>query len=257
MKISNYLLTLAIALATGSSAAAQDFKISVQNVKEGKLTLENFPGDLPVEGYSGSEIIITTDSDVKTPERAKGLKPVYAQGTDNTGIAIAMEKNGNQVTLKCLLPIYKRANYKVKVPDNFSVKIDRECGNGDDVEVSGVKNEIEIKNCHNVKLKNISGPLVVSTISGDIDVIFTELSKDKSVSLAAISGEIDITIPAKSGVDLEMKTVTGNLYSDFDFSAPDKGIKQVGGSKITSKLNGGGISFKITNISGNIFLRKS
>jgi lia operon protein LiaG len=257
MKIRNYLFTIALVTIIAGNATAQDYKIPVQNTKEGKLTLENFPGNLPVEGYSGTEIIITSDADVKPPERAKGLKPIYAQGTDNTGLAIAMEKNGNQVTLKCLLPIYKRINYKIKVPDNFSVKVERECGNGGDLEVTGIKNEIEIKNCHNVKLKNISGPLVVSTISGDIDVSFSELSKDKPVSLAAISGEIDITIPSKSGVDLEMKTITGNLYSDFDFSAPDKGIKQVGGSKITSKLNGGGSSLKITNISGNIFLRKS
>lgn len=239
-----------------SALHAQDYKIPVQNVKEGKLTLNDFPNDLPIEGYSGTDIIITSDLSGQPPARAKGLQPVYSGGTDNTGLAVSVEKNGSHVTLQCLLPITKSANYKIKVPDNFSVEVDNECGHAGDVMVSNVKGEVAVKNCQGIQLKNISGPLVLSTISGDIDIVFASLSKDRSVSIASISGEIDVKVPATAGMDIELSTVSGNIYSDFDFPADDKKMKRIGGNSVKTQLNGGGASIKLSNVSGNIYLRK-
>ncbi len=124
-KALTYLLSLGLAVCTTITLNAQ-YKLTVQNTKDGKLTLNDFAEDLPIEAYNGTEIIVTSDREGKTPDRAKGLKPVYADGTDNTGFGVSVEKNGNQVTLQCLLPITQSANYKIKVPDNFSIKVDNE-----------------------------------------------------------------------------------------------------------------------------------
>src|SRR3954447_23924934 len=207
MKPISYLLLLTFFLLAKLTGHAQDYKIPVQNVKYGKLTLNNFPGDLPVEAYNGNEIIISSDRLGKMPDRAKGLKPVYADGTDNTGMGVAMEKNGNQITLECLLPITQSASYKIRVPDNFSIQVHNECGHAGDVTVENVKGEVEITNCQDIKLKNVTGPLVLSTISGDITVSVNMISKDKPVSFASISGDIDVTLPSNAGVDLEMQTI--------------------------------------------------
>lgn len=257
MKPFNYVVMLGIAACITFSAKAQDYKIAVQNTKEGKLTLNDFPNDLPIEGYSGTEIIITSDLPATPPERAKGLQPVYAGGTDNTGHAVTLEKNGSHVTLQCLLPITKSANYKIKVPDNFNIEVNNECGHAGDVKVANIKGEVAIQNCQGITLKNVSGPLVLSTISGDIELSFTSLSKDRSISLASVSGEVDVTLPAQTGVDLEIQTISGGVYSDFDFPADDKKMKRIGGNSVKSQLNGGGATLKITNISGNIYLRKA
>jgi lia operon protein LiaG len=259
MKAINTLGSIGILLSLFAcmSAHAQDHKIVVQNTKEGKLTLNNFSGDLPIEGYNGTEIIITSDRPEKAPSRAKGLQPIYADGTDNTGIGVSVEKNGNQVTLQCLLPITQSANYRIKVPDNFSITVDNECGNSGDVTLSNIKGEIDIKNCQGINLKNVSGSLVLSAVSGDIEVVLADVNKDKPVSIAAISGEIDVTVPAKAGIDIQMENISGGIYSDFDFSTEKKSLKRVGGNNsVKGQLNGGGADFKITNISGNIYLRK-
>lgn len=255
MKHMNYVLVIMLCLISFGKLQAQEYKVAVQNTKDGKLSLKNFPGDLPVEGYSGSEIIITSDMADKTPDRAKGLKPVYPGGTDNTGIAVSVEKNGNQVIVQCLLPITKSANYKIKVPDNFSVGIDNECGNSAKVSVANIKGEVAVKNCDDIKVNNVSGPLVLSTISGSINIKFASLAKDRTISLASISGDIDVTVPAATGMDVELNNISGGIFSDFNFE-DDKGLKRVGGNAVTSKLNGGGAHLSITNISGNIYLRK-
>lgn len=259
MKAILYLFSLSVALCGSMYIHAQEFRIPVQNIKEGKLTLNDFPGNFPIEGYSGSEIIITCDRGTKASDRAKGLHPVYADGVDNTGMAVSMEKNGNNVTLQCLLSITQSANYKIRVPDNFNVKVDNDCGHSGDVSASNIKGELAIKNCQSITLKSVSGPLVLSSISGDIEVTLTEIIKDRPVSIAAISGEVDVTLPANAAVDVQMENITGGIYSDFDFSGntEKRSLKRVGGNnRVHGQLNGGGADLKITNISGNIYLRK-
>ncbi|MBS1663467.1 MAG: hypothetical protein JST68_20665 [Bacteroidetes bacterium] len=253
-----YIFSLLALLAIVNWASAQEFKVAASNTKEAKLTLQDFNGDLPIEGYNGNEIIVTsTHGKFEAPERAKGLKPLYGGGTDNTGIGLFMEKNGNAVTLRCLVPFTQSSGYKIKVPENMALMIARDCPRGGETTVQNMKNEIEFNGCHEINLKNVSGPLVISTISGGVGVVFSEINKDKPTSISAVSGEVDVTLPAKAAVDLEMSTVSGNMYSDFDIPSPaSKDMRRVGGSGIKTQLNGGGTTLKLRNISGNIYLRK-
>jgi len=243
-------------LLTAGIAAGQEYKLAIQNTKDSKLILANFPHDLPIEGYSGSEIIITsTNGDFAPPERAKGLRPIYPGGNDNSGLGLDVEKNGNEISVTCMLPITKSADYKIKVPDNLALEIESGCERASNITVTGMKNEIDIQSCHAIDLKNVTGPLVLSTISGNINVTFTGMP-DKPVSINAISGEIDITIPAKTAASLDLRTVGGAFYSDFDFTEPKNNMKKVVGAELTYSINGGGPKFTIATVSGNVYIRK-
>lgn len=252
-----YVIPFLLTVFVFGRLSAQEYKVTVENTKEGELTLEEFTGDLPIEGYSGNEIIITCEGErFDVPERAKGLKPVYGGGTDNTGIALFMEKNGNKVSFRCLLGIGKSANYHIRVPENLALKIHRGCEKGGETTIENMKNEVDFDGCQEVNLKKVTGPLVISTISGGVNVVFSEISKEKPISIAAISGEVDVTIPATAAVDLEMSNMSGNMYSDFDLSQDSKSMRRVGGGNVRATLNGGGTAIKINSISGNIYLRK-
>jgi DUF4097 and DUF4098 domain-containing protein YvlB len=139
----------------------------------------------------------------------------------------------------------------------MALEITRECGKDRSTTISNIKNEVDFKGCQGVTLSKVTGPLVVSTISGGVNVVFTDVAKDKPISISAISGEVDVTMPAKTAFSLEMSTVTGNMYSDFEFPAPANGMNRVGGGKIRADLNGGGTAIRLHNVSGNIYLRKS
>jgi lia operon protein LiaG len=257
MKTRTVFLASILILSASNMIKAQEYKIPAENSKEGMLSLDGFSGDLTIEGYSGSDIIFSSaNKEYEVPERAKGLKPVYSGGTDNTGIGLSVEKDGNQVKVTCLLPFTKSGEYTIKVPENMSVKVQSQCQNSNNVIIQKMKNEIEIQNCYAINLKDVSGPLVLSTISGDIDITFGTISTDKPFSINAISGNIDITLPPKIAADIEMGSVTGTMYSDFDFSDSSKDMKRVGGNQLNYKLNGGGIRFRLATISGNIYLRK-
>ena len=65
-----------------------------------------------------------------------------------------------------------------------------------------------------------------------------------------------MTIPSKSALNMDMSTITGGLYSDFDITETDKDLKRIGGNNISFDLNGGGSKFSIVTVSGNVYLRK-
>src|SRR5260370_32139723 len=118
MKQMKYSCLLPASLCTGLITGAQpmEYKVSVADMKEAKLILEDFTDDVAIEGYAGSEIIVSGGVHFAN-DRAKGLKAVYAGGTDNTGLAVYMEKNGNRITLRCLLFFKQKTAYEIKVPE--------------------------------------------------------------------------------------------------------------------------------------------
>ncbi len=257
MKIKIFIITLIVLQQMNYSIKAQEYKVPAENSKDVILNLEGFTGNLNIEGYSGNEIIFSAPgSQIEVPDRAKGLKPIYPGGTDNSGLGLSVEKNGNLIDATCILPFTKKREFTVKVPENISIKVKSECQNSSDIFINNMKNEIEIQTCHDIDLKNVSGPLVLSTIAGDINIIFSSLSNNNPISINSISGDIDITLPDKTAADVDLQTVTGTMYSDFDFSENSKDMKRVGGNQVSCKLNGGGPKYSIVTVSSNIYLRK-
>ena len=151
MKIS--LIALLIFFSAGI-LSAQEYKITVTNSpKDGRLILKDFSGSLPIEGYNGTDIIITsTSEDLTPPDKAKGLKPIFPAGTDNTGIGLDVEKTDNMITVTCLLPFTRDGEYKLRVPENLTLEITSGCERNTDISVQNMKNEIDIKTCHDIKL---------------------------------------------------------------------------------------------------------
>lgn len=236
---------------------AQEYRVTVQNNSDGKVVLNGFSGNLPVEGYAGNEILITSAAGkLSVPERAKGLTPIYPSGTDNSGIGVSVEKNGNTVTLTCLIPFTRKTDFSVKIPDNLSLSIESGCENSSEISISNMKNEIDVNNCHDINLKNVTGPLVLSTIAGDITVMLNTLSSDKPFSINSVSGDVDVTLPAKTAVNVDLSSINGGFYSDFEVTVTNKDLKRIGGNHLNFSLNGGGFKFGISTVNGNIYLRK-
>jgi DUF4097 and DUF4098 domain-containing protein YvlB len=130
------------------------------------------------------------------------------------------------------------------------------CERSSNISITGMKNEIDVENCHGIDLKNVSGPLVLSTIAGDINITFGIIATDKPFSINTVSGDVDITLPVKTATNIELGTINGSFYSDFDLTDNQKDLKRIGGSHLSAALNGGGFKFSIVTINGNIYLRK-
>jgi hypothetical protein len=91
----------------------------------------------------------------------------------------------------------------------------------------------------------------IETINGDImiDGVTTE------INAKSISGFIDLAMANNRQADLEMKTISGTLYTDLDINASssEKSFPVV----VKHKINNGGVPVNLETISGDIFVRKS
>lgn len=257
MKNVNKIIIGLLIILPALSLSAQSYKVTSPTGNDAMLVLKGFSGDMPIEGYAGSDIEITTEAEkVTPPDRAKGLKAIYPAGTDNSGIGVFVDKKGNVTTITCLIPFTRRSEYSFRIPENLSVTVESGCENNNNISITGLKNEINIKNCQDITLNNVKGPLVLSTISGDITITANELTSGKPFSINSISGDIDLTLPPKAAMNVDLNTVSGGVYTDFDIAETKDNMRRVGGSQISFALNGGGTNLSISTVSGNVYLRK-
>lgn len=132
---------------------------------------------------------------------------------------------------------------------------------GSSVNFSNIDGDLEIKtNNADIKLNNVTGPIVANSISGRLTAVFSALNQSTPSSISLISGDLDITLPATAKATLSMKSISGEIYSDIDLNLKSgkDGMSRVGGGhNITGNMNGGGVNLQLNTISSNIYVRKA
>lgn len=225
-----------------------------------KVSIVIEKAEIEVSGYAGNEIQIeATGNFAGPPERAKGLKPLYNDAEDNTGIGLDIKEAGGVMTVK--KATYQHATYKIKVPNNADVKVEILDWQHDDIDIKDISGEVEIiGKSSNIKLTNVTGPIVSNTVNGNVDVVFTKVNQTKPSHISTINGYVDVTMPADTKAKLAMSTFHGDIYTDLDIKfATDektKGLTALRRNISGASINGGGVEMTLKSINGDLYLRK-
>jgi len=92
----------------------------------------------------------------------------------------------------------------------------------------------------------------LNTISGQVEL----KGMVGKMTVHSISGFIDYAVPSNCKAQLNLSTVSGNVYSDLKFDEkPEKEISWIG-SKHKLSFNGGTQDIALKTVSGDIYLRK-
>ena len=232
-----HLLLCACLLGCLSSVFAQEYKTKLTNAKDYKVTIDMSGGNVKVEGHNGDDVVIMASSGYEAPpERAKGLKPLYNSAVDNTGIGLSVTSANGGLTIE--KATRKPIAYTIQLPKNVAVLYQQMNWQGAKVTINNIDGDLEVRtNNANIDLNRVTGPVVANTISG----------------------EIDITLPPTAKSNLKLRTITGEVYSDFDLGVKHTkdGMAKVGGSSnVDGTTNGGGVEMQLKTISRNIYIRK-
>ena len=246
--------TLALLMVFGISMA-QEYKLAKSS---GKLVIKEV-GSVSIEGYTGNEIVFTSiDFRPEKDKRAEGLKAINSMGLDdNTGIGLSVIDKGTTVEVYQL----KREGPKIKimVPRGVSISYSHSSPHGSDFKLKNVESEIEVSTVHNnVHLENITGPMAVKTVHGDIDALLSDNLKNP-VNIVSAHGAVDVTIASTAKLNIGMSTSYGEIFVDpaikIEFETKDE-WKVYGSNKVKGKINGGGMEFTLSSSHNNIYLRK-
>ncbi len=90
----------------------------------------------------------------------------------------------------------------------------------------------------------------LETISGNIEI--PQLKN--AIQAKSISGFIDVGLDPSAKKELVFKSVTGEIYTDFDLQLDENSTPF--SKKLNAPLNGGGELVALETISGDIFFRK-
>lgn len=90
----------------------------------------------------------------------------------------------------------------------------------------------------------------LETISGDIEI----KGLNGAVRAKTISGFVDLDRKASAAANLDFRSVTGEIYTDFDIKLDEKSTSY--SKKVRTGLNGGGSDVVAETVSGDIFFRK-
>ena len=103
--------------------------------------------------------------------------------------------------------------------------------------------------CGDVELTGNARELHFSSSSGDLQATLQQAPEQ--MELHAKSGDCEVRLPGEEGFTLQFSTVSGELDSDFDLVGP---IGKRSGEALY--LDGGGRTYRISSVSGDISLRR-
>lgn len=253
-------ITMAILMAlTTQLARAQKYSHKLANNAQNGIEFSLSRSEISVEGYDGNEVVIRNNDYEAPPERAKGLRPLYGGGQDNTGIGLSVEENNG--VLKVVQASSQGGDYEVKVPNNVRLMIEQVNFGDGDIKVANHRGEIEIKSkTGDIDLKDVTGPVIANSTSGSVDITFSSVSSANPTSISLISGYIDVTMPASTKADMHLSSTSGEIYTnlDLDMKGDKDNMQRLGGGRnIEATLNGGGVEMELKTVSGDVYLRKA
>ena len=235
----------------------QDYKMAKNT---GRLEIKEL-NHVTVEGYTGNEIIFSSnneDRDEDEDKRSKGLRAVSSLGLeDNTGLGISVQDKGGIIEVYQLKKM-DGPEITIKVPKGVVVSYSHSSPYGDDVSFKNIEGELEVTTVHNsVELNNVTGPISVKTVHGDIDATFSAPLKSP-VLIASVHGHVDVAMPASTKAALRLGTSWGEIFVDPEFKIEfDQKSGMVKHSdNLSGKINGGGLEVNLSSTHDNVYLRK-
>lgn len=249
------LVAAALLLASGH-LLAQDYKLAKST---GKLILKDI-NHVTIEGTSGNEIIFSSlDGRSDKDNRATGLRAINSMGLeDNTGVGLAVVDKGTTYEVYQLKKM-DGPRVKILVPKGVSISISHSTPHGEDIKIRNLESEVESSTVHTgVHLENVTGPLNIKTVHGEIEADFSTGIKSP-IRLSSTHGLVDVTLPVATKANLSMGTSWGEIFVDpalkLEIESTGDMVKY-SSNKVTGKLNGGGIEIELKSTHDNVYLRK-
>lgn len=266
-----YALCMLLAIPAAAGQVTKSDRATVEfsdPSRPGLLEVSTHTGSITVKGTSRKDVSVEarvrTRPVSETPPEKDGMKRIKLVAA--TGLEI--EEKNNIMTVEVSSNM-KAVDLVIEVPLNTSLKL--EGHNNGDIIVENIQGEIEAEH-HNgpLTLTGISGSIIANTHNGEVRVVFDRIDPEKPMSFITYNGNIDVTFPPTIKATAVLKTVMGEILSDFDLTLETKPVKRQkderdkGGKfkisfeeNIYGTINGGGPEYRFETRNGDIILRSS
>ena len=220
-------------------------------------------GGLAIEGFDGNQVVVESQP-IESEDEIEEVDGMFR--IPNTSVGLTIEEHDNTVSIGTSWT-GSGVRLNVKVPRRTSLRV--QVTNGDDLVVSGVSGEHELKNVNgSIEARDMSGSVVATATNGDLTVEFQEITKDTPMSFVSWNGDVDVTFPPSLQATLKLQAGQGEILTDFDLtlqaSAParteekrGKGYRVELNREVVGTVGGGGPEMRFKTFNGNVLVRKA
>ena len=229
-------------------AFQQDFNQTLPLTADGRLTLDNVNGRVEIHGWDQNTVAIKALKHGKTRDSVEALKIEVDARPDRITIHTKQPDNWlgwkkDSATADYILQVPRHAQLGNISSVNGPVTIDGVSGN---IEASSVNGPVQVQGA--------AGDLKLSTVNGQLKAQLVALGRGQSVSLNAVNGHLELTLPANANAEVIASTVNGGLSSEFPSLVVKKEFPL--GRHLTGTLGNGSAHVKASTVNGGISLRK-
>lgn len=250
------------------------------------LAVHNVFGSVTVEGYTGKNVEITGDLEIRGDDNLQ-----LERGKKEVSMKVLTYKNIIYVYLDSPYTTFnpetgryghnennRWRNYKNRDGYNYTLNIIVKVPKETSVELSTINsgvikaNNIEAKT---ISASNINGPITLENISGE--TYANALNKDITISYSknptvastykSLNGDINVSVQKGLNADVFFKSLNGDIFTNLDTqSTPSKidvkkssgknGTKYKMNSKTTFSIGKGGVPLNFDVLNGDVTIKE-
>jgi DUF4097 and DUF4098 domain-containing protein YvlB len=227
----------------------EEFHQTYSLTADGQVRLENVNGKVQFTTWDRQEIQVDA---VKKADRQEDLEATK----------IEIKSKSDSIDIRTKLPKWKASqwrksnsasvDYEIKVPVGARLA-EVKTVNGS-LEVIGVRGRVELTTVNGrLVAKGLAADAKLESVNGSVEASFDQLVGVKSVSLNAVNGKIEITIPSNADADISANSLNGRIQADNLTVKKNWPV----GSELRGKLGQGGTRIKLETVNGGIRVRQA
>jgi hypothetical protein len=197
---------------------------------DGRFSIENIKGRIEIHGGNSNAVVINSSIHGETGKDVEAVK--ISIDSDLDRVIVHTEQPSNATGFR--QQNEASVDYTIQVPQHARL-----------ANIRSVNGSIVID--------GIRGDLTVSIVNGTITADMSSLGSGQSVSLDAVNGGIELSVPGDADANFFVNTVNGGISSEFPALKAEK--KFPGGNSLKGSLGSGGANVKISTVNGGVNLR--
>lgn len=246
--------------AAAPAPTGADFRYSKALPAGQTVSIRNIMGTIRAEPSSSGtlEVLATKVSEGGDPSLVRvvanehgggvticALYPDSGDTCDGVGRGSRFQHRGNTGETKV------RVDFVVRVPSGLAFEAANVSG---DIEARGLKGDVRAAAVSgNVDVNTASGVVEAKSVSGTVRVTMGAPREGAASSASAVSGHVEVRLPAQSNFDAEATTVSGRIETDFGLPV-QRGFV---GQSLHGRVGRGGSHLKLDTVSGGIRISRS
>ncbi len=227
---------------------------------DGRFSIDNVNGRIEIHGWNSNAVLVTTAIHGHSPENINAIKVNIDSDPGYVAVHTVIPSNNQNFSsfssfwewLMNHMQDNTTVDYTVQVPAHGRLA-NVSSVNGH-IEIDGVAGDITASTVNgHTQIKGAAHDLKLSTVNGHVSAEMNSLGKGQSVSLNAVNGELDLTVPEDADAKFSVNTINGGITSEFSSLQPKK---ELVGNHLKDSLGNGDATVKADTVNGTVKILK-